>query len=96
MIENYEKVLTASAALLTHLSQAFECMAQDLLIDCGVKEESLNLFSYLKSGKLRIRGNKTFTEWMHILFGRPQGSKFDIFEAKYADNNNPYCTGLSI
>lgn len=97
MTENYTKVLMASAALFTDLSQMFHCIVHDVLIAYGVKGEPLNLlFSYLKNGKLKVSRNKTYTEWMYILSSRPQESIFDISAANYAENSNPYCTGLKI
>ena len=98
MTENYKKVLMASAALFTDLSQMFHCIVHDVLIAYGgVKGESLNLlFSYLKNGKLKVSRNKTYTEQMYILSSRPQESIFDISAANYAENSNPYCTGLKI
>ena len=32
------------------------------------------LFSYLKNRKQRVRLNNTYSEWIDILFGAPQGS----------------------
>ena len=99
MIESCNKVLIASAALFTDLDsfQVFHCIDHDLLIAYGVKGESLNLlFSYLENGKLKVPGNKTYTEWMHILSSWPQESIFDISAAMYAENSNPYRTGLKI
>ena len=51
----------------------------------GIQKESLNfLFSYLKNRKQRVRLNNTYSEWIDILFGVPQGSRlgpllFNIF-----------------
>ena len=69
----------ASGALLTDLFKAFDCLPHDLLIVklhvCGIKKGSLNfLFSYFKNRKQRVRLNNTYSEWIHILFGVPQGS----------------------
>ena len=64
---------------MTDLSKAFDCLPHDLLIAklhaYGIKEESLNLsFSYFKNRKQRVRLNNTYSEWIDILFGVPQGS----------------------
>ena len=41
----------------------------------GIKEGSLNLlFSYFKNRKEMVRLNNTYSEWIDILFGVPQGS----------------------
>ena len=41
----------------------------------NIKEGYLNfLFSYLKNGKQRVRLNNTYSEWINILFGVPEGS----------------------
>ena len=51
----------------------------------GIQKGSLNfLFSYLKNRKQRVRLNNTYSEWIDILFGVPQGSRlgpllFNIF-----------------
>ena len=82
MIEKLRKSLDsggASAALLTGLSKAFDCLPHDLLIAklhaYGIKKGSLNLsFSYGKIRKQRVRLNNTYSEWIEILFGMPQGS----------------------
>ena len=82
MIEKLRKSLDsgrASAALLTDLSKAFDCLPHDLLIAklyaYGIKEGSLNLlFSYFENRKQRVRLNNTYSEWIDILFGVSKGS----------------------
>ena len=61
---------------------SFDCLPHDLLIAKlhahGIKEGSLNLlFSYFKNRKQRVRLNNTYSEWIDILFGVPQGSILD-------------------
>ena len=77
----------ASAALLSGLFKVFDCLPHDLLIAklhaFGINEVSLN-FSYLKNKKQRVTLNISYSEWIEILFGMPQGSilgslLFDIF-----------------
>ena len=79
----------------------------------GIKEGSLNLlFSYFKNRKQRVRLNNTYSEWIDILFGVPQGSILalcyliflcnlflllhNILVANCADDNTPYCTDSKI
>ena len=85
-MKNYEIVLTVreeggetSAAVLTDLTKTFDSLPRNLLIaklhGYGIKKRSLNLlFSYLKNRKQRVRLNNTYSEWIDILFGLPQGS----------------------
>ena len=69
----------ASPALLTDLSKAFDCLPHHLLIAklhaYDIKKGSLKLlFSYIKNRKQRVHLNNTYSEWIDILFGVPQGS----------------------
>ena len=64
---------------MTDLSKALGCLPHDLFIaklqGYGIKEGSLNLlFSYFKNRKQRVCLNNTYSEWIDILFGVPQGS----------------------
>ena len=44
----------------------------------SIKKGYLNLlFSYLKNRKQRVRVNNTYSEWIGILYGVPQGSILD-------------------
>ena len=82
IIEKLRKRLDSggfSAALLNDLSKAFDCLPHDLLIAklhaYGIKKGSLKLLlSYLKNRKQRVRLNITYSEWIDIPFGVPQGS----------------------
>ena len=72
---------SASAALWTGLSEVYYYPPQHLLIaklyDYGIKQEPLNLlFSYLRNRKQTVclRLSNTYNEWIHNLFGVPQGS----------------------
>ena len=64
---------------LTDFSKVFDCLPLDLLIAklhaYSIKEGSVNLlFSYLKNRKQRVCLDNTYSEWIDILFGVPQGS----------------------
>ena len=72
----------ALASILNDLSKAFDCLPHDLLIAklyaYGFKKRSLNLlFSYLKNRKQRFCLNNTYSEWIDILLGVPEGSILD-------------------
>ena len=80
--------MNASAAVLTDLYEAFDCLPHNLLIAephaYGIKEWSLNLlFSYLKNKNKRVPLKKTYSEWIDILFGVPQGSILGFLLFKY-------------
>ena len=66
-------------ALLTDLSKAFDCLPHELLITkvhvYGVGIPSLKLLhSYLTKRKQRVKLNDTYSLWLEIIFGVPQGS----------------------
>ena len=82
MIEKAKKILDKGGtfgALLTDLSKAFDCMTHDLLI---VKLHALNfdmnvlnlIFDYLTGRKQRVKINSSFSSYLDIFQGVPQGS----------------------
>ena len=81
MIEKARKILDKGGtfgALLTDLSKAFDCMTHDLLI---AKLHALNfdmsalslIFDYLKERKQRVKINSSFSSYLDIFLGVPQG-----------------------
>ena len=65
--------------ILMDLSKAFDCLPHDLILAklqaYGVNYESLELIrSYLSNRYQRIKLDSTFSSWMKILLGVPQGS----------------------
>ena len=65
--------------VLMDLSKAFDCLPQDLLIAkleaYGFGIGSLRrIFDYLTSRKQRVRINSTYSSWLEITSGVPQGS----------------------
>ena len=76
-------------ALLTDLSKAFNCLHHELLIAkinaYGFGLPALKLVhDYLSKRKQRTKVNRTYTFWLEIVFGVPQGFilcqlLFDIF-----------------
>ena len=82
MTEKIKNVLDKGeigGALLTDLSKAFDCIQHDLLIAklhaYGFNIKSLKLLNnYLYNRKQRTKINSTFSEWVNIIFGVPQGS----------------------
>ena len=81
MIEKWRESLDqggAYGALLTDLSNAFDCLPHELifakLYNYGVDVPSLKLInSYLSKRRQRIKIN-VYSSWTEILFGVPQGS----------------------
>ena len=82
MIEKAIKILDKGGtfgALLTDLSKAFDCMTHDLLI---AKPHALNfdmnalnlVFDYLTGRKQRVKINSSFSSYLDIFQGVPQGS----------------------
>ena len=67
-------------ALLTDLSQAFDCLDPELLIGklnayYGFSVPALKLIhDYLSNRKQRTKVNRTYSSWLEIVFGVPQGS----------------------
>ena len=93
MIEKARKILDKGGtfgALLTDLSKAFDCMTHELLI---AKLHALNfdmkvlnlIFDYLTGRKQRIKINSSFSSYLNIFQGVPQGSIMS-----YADDSTSY------
>ena len=66
-------------ALLTDLSKAFDCLDHELLIAklnaYGFSLTALKLVhSYLSNRKQRTKINSSYSSWLEIIFGVPQGS----------------------
>ena len=65
-------------ALLTDLSKAFDCIDHELLIaklnPYGFSLTALKLMhSYLSNRKQRTKINSSYSSWLEIIFGVPQG-----------------------
>jgi len=82
MLETWKNALDAKSeagAILTDLSKAFDCLNHDLLIAkleaYGFDKNAL-LFvkDYLKHRKQRTKVNGSYSSWLELLFGVPQGS----------------------
>ena len=82
MLRKWQACLNNSGkvgAILMDLSKAFDCLPHDLLIAkmaaYGFGRKSLQLFSsYLRNRMHRVFIGSSFSEWLKILIGVPQGS----------------------
>ena len=82
MIDRWQKAIDnkyIAGALLTDLSKAFDCLNHDLLIAkihaYGFDKLSFHhIYSYLSGRKQRTKVNSSFSKWINILIGVPQGS----------------------
>ena len=82
MLEIWKKALdkqNLAGALLTDLSKTFDCLNHELLIAkleaYGLDYTALALvYSYLSKRKQRTKINNSFSNWMGIMTGIPQGS----------------------
>ena len=82
MIEKARKILNKDGtfgALLTDSSKAFDCMTHDLLIaklhalNCDINALNL-IFDDLAGKKQRVKINSSFSSYLNIFQGVPQGS----------------------
>ena len=82
MLENWKSSIDRGkvfGALLTGLCNAFDCLNHDLLIAklnaYGFSLPALRLIhDYLLNRKQRTRIRNSYSTWMEIVFGVPQGS----------------------
>ena len=82
MLEKLKKVLDkglTTGILLTDLTKAFDCISHELLIAklhaYGFCKKSLKLiYDYLTGRKQRTKVNNSFSTWLEIIYGVPQGS----------------------
>ena len=82
LLHSWQKLKTSSkkiGAVLLDLSKAFDILPHDLLIAklwaYGVGYNSLLfLHSYLSERKMRVRIRSTYSDWLSVLLGVPQGS----------------------
>ena len=83
VLQKWQKCLNASdgivETLLIDLSKAYDCVNHDLIIAklkaYGVGENSLRLIqNYLSQRQQRVKVGSSFSEWLEIILGIPQGS----------------------
>ena len=83
MISKWQKCLDKKGGvvgtILMDLSKAYDCIHHDLLIAklqaYGLSLKSIRFInSYLKERNQRVKIGGTFSEWLEIVFGVPQGS----------------------
>ena len=72
-------VSVSLGAILMDLSKVYDCRPRDLLIAkleaYGFGRKSLKfVYSYLNSRKHRVRIDPSFSEWLVVFIGVPQGS----------------------
>ena len=81
MVEKWKEILNKGGlggALLTDLSKSFDCIKHYLLITYGFESHSLSfVFSYLNERKQRTKIQDSYSPYIHIAFGVPQGSTLD-------------------
>ena len=119
MLENLKKAMDkglSTGILLTDLTKAFDCISHELLIAkihaYGFSYSSLKLiYDYLTGRMQRTKVNESYSSWLEVRFGVPQGSilgplLFNIYiyiyiyikfeMMNFADDNSLYNTNLSI
>ena len=82
LLKNWQTCLDKNGyvgTLLLDLSKAYDCLPHDLLLAkleaYGFGKKSLRfIYSYLTKRKQRVKIFSTFSEFMEIVFGVPQGS----------------------
>ena len=82
LIQNWQYALDKGGivgTILMDLSKGYGCLPHDLIIAkleaYGFGQKSLKLiYSYLSSRKQRVKIGSTFSEWLEITIGIPQGS----------------------
>ena len=97
MIEKWKKSIDQrknAGALLTDLSEAFDCISHNLRIAkleaYGVDTNSLYIIhSYLTNRYQRVRVNGEYSSWFEIIFGVPQFLMREVFVLKQSQK---YCS----